>query len=76
MAVSSLILVFLLKTLFINSKLAIFSSVFVTWDALRLDPGMSSFTPIPRAAFSFGNLSWNLPTDAVEAFATVDAILS
>lgn len=42
-------------------------------DALRLRPGISSLTPIPRATFSLGNFSWNLPTDAVDALATVDA---
>lgn len=72
-ALSSSILDFLLNTLLINSKLAIFSSPSVMCDALRLAPGISSFTPRPRAGFSFGNLDWNLPTDAVDAFAIVDA---
>lgn len=72
-ALSSSIFVFLLKTLLISSKLATFSSPFAKCDGLRLTPGMSSFTPMPRATFSFGSLSWNLPTDAVDALATVEA---
>lgn len=30
--------------------------------------------PLPLASFSFGNLSWNLPSDAVEALAMVAAV--
>lgn len=67
---------FLFNTLLINSRFAAFSSLLLMCDALRLMPGINSFTPRPRACFSFGNLSWNLPTDAVEALATVAAVKS
>lgn len=43
---------------------------------LRSLPGMSSWIPLPRASFSLGSLSWNLPSEAVEALATVAAVAS
>lgn len=39
-------------------------------------PGISSWIPLPRASFSLGSLSWNLPSEAVEAFATTAAVAS
>uniref|UniRef100_A0A2M4C6T3 Putative secreted protein n=1 Tax=Anopheles marajoara TaxID=58244 RepID=A0A2M4C6T3_9DIPT len=67
---------FLFSTLLTISMLRRFSPVRVDAFFLRFSPGISSFTPIPRACFSLGSDSWNTPTEAVDAFTTFEAVMS
>uniref|UniRef100_A0A182QZS7 Uncharacterized protein n=1 Tax=Anopheles farauti TaxID=69004 RepID=A0A182QZS7_9DIPT len=58
------------------SMLRRFSPAIVDAFFLRFSPGISSRMPTPRACLSFGSDSWNTPTEAVDAFAMLDAVMS
>lgn len=64
----------LFRTEFAMDKFIAFSSSMEAGgNFLFLDAAPGVIVAIPLASFSFGNLSWNLPTLAVEALATVIA---
>lgn len=70
------ILGLLFRILSIMLRLFSFSTCGVGIGALRFLslPGINSCMPLPLASFSLGSLSWNLPREAVEAFATTAAV--